>query len=66
MMPMRMRRKTRGMEKVENLYRTARVQNAVPRGRDHMVESDQTDSNFRDEAAAFGPDTASGTIEGGS
>ena len=29
-MPLRVRRKTCGMEKVENLYRTARAQNAVP------------------------------------
>jgi hypothetical protein len=27
MMPLRLRRKTRFMEKVENLYRTARAQN---------------------------------------
>ena len=32
MMPIRMRRKARIMEKVENLYRTARVQHVLPRG----------------------------------
>ena len=43
MMPMRVRRKAREMEKVENLYRTARAQHVMPRRRDHvgdhMVES---------------------------
>ena len=32
MMPLRMGRKARDMEKVENLYRTARVQHVLPRG----------------------------------
>jgi hypothetical protein len=36
------------MEKVENLYRTARVQNAMPRRLDHVVEiCDQNVSSFR-------------------
>jgi len=49
MMPLRLRRKTRTMEKVENLYRTARVQNAVPRHLHHVVEiCDQNASSFRD------------------
>jgi hypothetical protein len=39
MMPIRMRRKARGMEKVENLYCTARAQHVMPRRRDHAVES---------------------------
>src|SRR5512147_3260473 len=39
MMPIRMRRKTRGMEKVENLYCTARAQHVMPRRRDHVVGS---------------------------
>ncbi len=54
-----MRRKACGMEKVENLYRTARAQHVVPRrsdhardraGADHMVESAMiaTDSSLRD------------------
>jgi hypothetical protein len=30
MMPMRARRKTRDMEKIENLYRTATVQKIMP------------------------------------
>jgi hypothetical protein len=49
MMPLRVRRKGRGMEKGENLYRTARVQNVVPRHRDHVVEiCDRNASSFRD------------------
>jgi hypothetical protein len=42
MMPIRMRRKTRGMEKVENLYRTAHVQN------DFINTSEQIRSRLRD------------------
>ena len=34
-----MRRKARGMEKVENLYRTARAQHVLPGRRDHVVGS---------------------------
>jgi len=34
-----MRRKTRGMEKVENLYCTARAQYVMPQCMDHMDES---------------------------
>jgi hypothetical protein len=57
MMPLQLRRKTRTMEKVENLYRTARVQNAMPRHLDHMVEiCDQNASRFRDGAGASDPD----------
>ncbi len=56
MMPLRLCRKTRTMEKVENLYRIARVQNAVPQGRDHVVElCDPDASSFRDEAGASDP-----------
>src|SRR6266436_2826813 len=40
MMPIRMRRKARGMEKVENLYCTARAQHVMPRRKDHAVESE--------------------------
>jgi hypothetical protein len=44
-----MRRKARTMEKVENLYRTAPVQNAVPRRLHHVVEIyNQNASSFRD------------------
>ena len=39
MMPIRMRRKTRGMEKVENLYCTARAQHVMPERWDHVVGS---------------------------
>jgi hypothetical protein len=42
MMPISMRRKTRGMEKVENLYRTARAQN------DSINTSEQLRSRLRD------------------
>jgi hypothetical protein len=42
MMPIAMRRKTRGMEKVENLYRTARAQN------DSINTPEQIRSRFRD------------------
>jgi hypothetical protein len=38
-MPLRMRRKTRGMEKVENLYCTARAQHVMPQCRDHVAAS---------------------------
>jgi len=39
MMPMEMRRKTCGMEKVEKVYRTARAQNDVPRQCDQTREA---------------------------
>jgi hypothetical protein len=42
MMPISMRRKACGMEKVENLYRTARVQNAMPPRPHHVGESGST------------------------
>jgi hypothetical protein len=35
-----MRRKARGMEKVENLYCTARAQHAMPQRIDHVNESE--------------------------
>jgi hypothetical protein len=55
MMPLQLRRKTCTMEKVENLYRTARVQNAMPRQLGHVVEiCDQSASSFRDGVAASG------------
>ena len=38
-MPIRMRRKSCGMEKVENLYCTAHAQHVMPRCLDHAVES---------------------------
>ncbi|CAN7447525.1 hypothetical protein LJR220_004035 [Bradyrhizobium sp. LjRoot220] len=45
------------MEKVENLYRTAREQNAMPRRLDHVVEiCEQNASSFRDLAGACSPD----------
>jgi hypothetical protein len=57
MMPLRLRRKTRTMEKVENLYRTARAQNAMPRHLDHVVEiCDRNASSFCDGVGACGPD----------
>jgi len=60
MMPLPLRRKSRTMEKVENLYCTARVQNAVPRHLHHMVEiCDQNASSFRDGVGASGPDFVS-------
>ncbi|MGH6751929.1 MAG: hypothetical protein ACREDP_07155, partial [Bradyrhizobium sp.] len=41
------------MEKVENRYRTARAQNAVPRHLNHVVEiCDRNASSFRDGAGA--------------
>jgi hypothetical protein len=46
MMPISMRRKTRGMEKVENLYRTARAQN------DSINTSEQLRSRLRDAVCA--------------
>jgi hypothetical protein len=46
MMPLCMRRKTRGMEKVENLYRTARAQN------DSINTSEQFRSRLRDAVCA--------------
>jgi len=47
MMPLQLRRKTCTMEKVENLYRTARVQNAVPSHLHHVVEiCDRNASSF--------------------
>jgi hypothetical protein len=49
MMPLQPRRKARTMEKVENLYRTARAQNGVPRHRNHVVGiCDRNASSFRD------------------
>jgi hypothetical protein len=49
MMPLWLHRKTRIMEKVENLYRTARVQKAMPRHHDQMVETyNRSVSSFRD------------------
>ena len=46
MMPLRLRRKTRFMEKVENLYRTARAQN------DSINTPEQFRSRLRDTVRA--------------
>jgi hypothetical protein len=48
MMPIRMRRKAREMEKVENLYRSARAQN------DSINTSEQIRSRLRDSLHADG------------
>jgi hypothetical protein len=39
MMPIRIRRKARTLEKVENLYRTARAQHGLPPRGFHVAES---------------------------
>ena len=57
MMPIRMGRKARTMEKVENLYRTARVQHVLPRGAGitrPRVDA-QIDSILRDDAVTADP-----------
>jgi hypothetical protein len=65
MMPLKLRRKARTMEKVENLYRTARVQKAMPRHLDHVVEiCDRNASSLRDGIGASDPDFKS--LRGGS
>jgi hypothetical protein len=62
-----MRRKTRGMEKVENLYCTARAQHVMPtaqgsRGRERRSKLIQA---FATKLPASVPCIASGMIEGG-
>ena len=53
MMPLRMRRKARGMEKVENLYCTARAQHVMPRRSIKSPGAEAlADSSLRDKGAA--------------
>ena len=61
MMPIRMRRKARGMEKVENLYCTARAQHVMPPCMDHADESGG--ANRFKPSRPSGPASASGMSE---
>ena len=60
-MPIRMRRKARGMEKVENLYCTARAQHVMPPCMDHADESGG--ANRFKPSRPSGPASASGMSE---
>ena len=60
-MPLRMRRKARGMEKVENLYCTARAQHVMPPCMDHADESGG--ANRFKPSRPSGPASASGMSE---